>query len=272
MKNKIIVIDDEQHFLDSVRRVLNTAGFRDVELETDPANAIAIFERGDPIDLALIDVSMPGISGIEVLESIMRTSPDTECLMITAVNDAKVAVQCIKKGAYDYLLKPISRDDLVLAVNRALERKRLLGLLDIKKTSDASHLKCVEAFEPIITRSINLLRIMKEAELHAVREAVLHPLIGHAEGLSGERLRRKREGSQKQKRQEQQRAHASHPGWPSGKLQAAHRGLRPGRLRRRSSRSRCGGPSPSCTDGGCRSGSDCPRLRIRALPSVSLYP
>jgi len=142
MDSTILVIDDEQHFLDSVRRVLNTAGFRDVVLEADPANAIAIFERGDPIDLALIDVSMPGISGIEVLESIMRTSPGTECLMITAVNDAKVAVQCIKKGAYDYLLKPISRDDLVLAVNRALERKRLLGLLDINKTSDVSHFQC----------------------------------------------------------------------------------------------------------------------------------
>jgi len=185
MANTILVIDDEQHFLDSVRRVLHTAGFRDVELETDPANAIAIFERGDPIDLALIDVSMPGISGIEVLESIMRTSPDTECLMITAVNDAKIAVQCIKKGAYDYLLKPISRDDLVLAVNRALERKRLLGLLDIKKTSDVSHLKCVEAFEPIITRSINLLRIMKEAELHAVSNV---PVLITGESGTGKEL------------------------------------------------------------------------------------
>ena len=185
MDSTILVIDDEQHFLDSVRRVLNTAGFRDVVLEADPAKAIAIIERGDPIDLALIDVSMPGISGIEVLESIMRTSPDTQCLMITAVNDAKVAVQCIKKGAYDYLLKPISRDDLVLAVNRALERKRLLGVLDIKKTSDASHLKCVEAFEPIITRSINLLRIMKEAELHAVSNV---PVLITGESGTGKEL------------------------------------------------------------------------------------
>jgi two-component system response regulator AtoC len=183
--NTILVIDDEQHFLDSVRRVLNTAGFQDVAIETDPANVIAIFERGDPIDLALIDVSMPGISGIEVLDSIMRTSPDTECLMITAVNDTKIAVQCIKKGAYDYLLKPISRDDLVLAVNRALERKRLLGLLDIKKTSDVSHLKCVEAFKPIITRSINLLRIMKEAELHAVSNV---PVLITGESGTGKEL------------------------------------------------------------------------------------
>jgi DNA-binding NtrC family response regulator len=78
-------------------------------MEPDPANAITTFEGGDPIDLALIDVSMPGISGIDLLESIMRTSPDTECLMITAVNDVKIAVQCIKKGAYNYLLKAIFR-------------------------------------------------------------------------------------------------------------------------------------------------------------------
>ena len=185
MDNTILVIDDEQHFLDSVKRVLNTAGFRHVELESDPAKAIATFERGASIDLALIDVSMPGISGIDVLESILNTSPDTQCLMITAVNDAKIAVQCIKKGAYDYLLKPISRDDLVLAVNRALERKRLLGILDIKKTSDVSHLKCVDAFKPIITRSINFLRIMKEAELHAVSNV---PVLITGESGTGKEL------------------------------------------------------------------------------------
>jgi len=185
MDNAIIVIDDEQHFLDSVWRALNTAGFRDVELETDPAHAIATFERGAAIDLALIDVSMPGISGIEVLESILKTSPDTQCLMITAVNDASIAVRCIKKGAYDYLLKPISRDDLVLAVNRALERKRLLSALDISKTSNVSHLKCADAFKPIITRSINLLKIMKEAELHAVSNV---PVLITGESGTGKEL------------------------------------------------------------------------------------
>ena len=185
MHNRIIVIDDEQHFLDSVRRGLITAGYRDVRLETDPARAITLFERGDSIDLALIDVSMPGISGIEVLESIRETSPDTECLMITAVNDAGIAVQCIKKGAYDYLLKPISRDDLVLAVNRALERKRLLDVLDIRKKSDISQLQCVDAFKPIITRSVNMLSVMKEAELHAASSV---PILITGESGTGKEL------------------------------------------------------------------------------------
>ena len=185
MHNRIIVIDDEQHFLDSVRRGLITAGYRDVRLETDPARAITLFERGGSIDLALIDVSMPGISGIEVLESIRETSPDTECLMITAVNDAGIAVQCIKKGAYDYLLKPISRDDLVLAVNRALERKRLLDVLDIRKKSDISQLQCVDAFKPIITRSVNMLSVMKEAELHAASSV---PILITGESGTGKEL------------------------------------------------------------------------------------
>lgn len=185
MSNTILVIDDEQHFLDSVKRALNIAGFQDLRLETHPEKAIAIFESGDPIDLALIDVSMPGISGVDVLEAIRETSPNTECLMISAVNDAGIAVKCIKKGAYDYLLKPVSRDDLILAVNRALERKRLLDILDVKKKSDVSQLKCVDAFKPIITRSVNLLRVMKEAELHAVSNV---PILITGESGTGKEL------------------------------------------------------------------------------------
>ena len=124
MDNSIIVIDDEQDFLDSVKRGLIISGFRNVQLEIDPRKAAARFEQGEAFDIALIDVTTPFINGMGLLELIKKTSPDTECIMVTAMNDAKVAVQCMKKGAYDYLLKPISRDELVLTIKNALEKKR----------------------------------------------------------------------------------------------------------------------------------------------------
>lgn len=86
----------------------------------------------------MIDMTMPGMGGIELLEVIKNTSPRTECIMVTAVNEARVAVQCLNKGAYDYLVKTISQEDLVFSMKRTLERKRLLDILDIEKNKSRS--------------------------------------------------------------------------------------------------------------------------------------
>ena len=84
MDYRIMAIDDEQDFLDSVKRGLITSGFKDVTLEKDPKRAVSFFARGEHADLALIDVTMPGMSGVEVLEAIKCVSQDTECIMVTA--------------------------------------------------------------------------------------------------------------------------------------------------------------------------------------------
>jgi DNA-binding NtrC family response regulator len=185
MDDRIIVIDDEQNFLESVKRGLMISGFRNVQLEIDPRNAAARFEEGEAFDVALIDVTMPFIDGVELLELIKKTSPNTECIMVTATNDTKVAVQCMKKGAYDYLVKPISRDELALTISRALERKRLLDILDLEKKRTFPKLIHAEAFKPIVTRSDTLLRILKQAELHAGSEV---PVLITGESGTGKEL------------------------------------------------------------------------------------
>jgi DNA-binding NtrC family response regulator len=73
---------------------------------------------------------MPGMSGIELLDIIKTNHPCTECIVLTAVDDNRVADKCFKKGACDYLVKPISKENLVSSINRALEKKRLTGILD----------------------------------------------------------------------------------------------------------------------------------------------
>ena len=167
MSNSILVIDDERDFLESVRRGLITAGFKNVRIESDSLEAAELFRKEEPFDLALIDITMPGMSGIELLELIRAQSPYTECIMITALNEARVAVESLKKGAYEYLVKPVSRDDLIQAVERALERKRLLDILHLSKKAVPPGLEHTEAFLPIVTQSKKLLRVLKEAELHA---------------------------------------------------------------------------------------------------------
>ena len=167
MNNRIIVIDDEQDFLESIKRGLITSGFKNVRTETDPLKAAADFENEEDYDIGLIDITMPGMDGIELLEIIKTYSPKTECIMITAVDEARMAVQCLRKGAYDYLVKPISKEDLVVSLKRALERKKFVDILDLGKSGSIPKIVNMEAFKPINTQSAKVLRVLKEAELHA---------------------------------------------------------------------------------------------------------
>ena len=94
MDNRVIIIDDEKDFLESLRRGLITSGFKNISTESDPLNAVSLFTQGEDFDIALIDVNMPDMSGIILLELIKKSNPSTECIMITAVDDARTAVTC----------------------------------------------------------------------------------------------------------------------------------------------------------------------------------
>jgi DNA-binding NtrC family response regulator len=185
MDNSIMVIDDERDFLDSVRRGLITAGLKSVRTEEDPRKAAAAFEQGDEFAIALIDITMPEMDGIELLEIIRSTSPKTECIMVTAVDEARVAIDCLKKGAYDYLVKPISKEGLVSTISRALERRRLIEILDLRKGATLPRLSNEEAFRPIVTRSAEITRVLKEAELHAASDL---PILVTGETGTGKEL------------------------------------------------------------------------------------
>jgi DNA-binding NtrC family response regulator len=185
MDNSILVVDDERDFIDSVRRGLVTAGFKNVTTETDPHRVAEMFTKGGMFDVVLIDITMPGMNGIELLEVIRSNSPRSECIMVTAVDEARVAVQSIRKGAYDYLVKPISKEDLVSSLNRALERKRLFDILDLGKAQHVPKLKNVEAFKAIVSRSDKVFRILKEAELHAASDV---PVLLTGETGTGKEL------------------------------------------------------------------------------------
>ena len=185
MDENIIIVDDDRNFLESIRRGLATSGFQNIMMESDPRKAASLFEKGETFDIALLDITMPGMNGIELLEIIRQSSPATECLMVTVLDEAQIAVNCIKKGAYDYLVKPVSKENLVLSVNRALERKRLQDILEIGKKTSQPALNNAAAFAPIVTGSSEIYRIMKEAELHARSDV---PILITGESGTGKEL------------------------------------------------------------------------------------
>ncbi|MGA8181574.1 MAG: sigma-54 dependent transcriptional regulator [Desulfobacterales bacterium] len=185
MGSRIIAIDDDQIFLNSIKRSLVTSGFRSITLESDPKKAASLFKDGQTFDIALIDVSMPGMPGLELLENIKTNNPDTECIMVTGLDEAAAAVRSMKIGAYDYLVKPVERDDLILTIKRALERKRLFNIADIGKGTHPPELLNEDAFKSIVTGSANVLKILKETELHAASDV---PVLISGESGTGKEL------------------------------------------------------------------------------------
>lgn len=185
MLSHILLVDDELDFLESLERGLLMNGFQNTRAESDPHKAAMLFQDGQPIDVAIIDITMPGMTGIELLDVIRSSSPTTECIMVTAVDEASLAVSCMKKGAFDYLIKPLNMEELLVVILKALERKNLLEIQRIGKQKKILAFTNPTAFTPIITQSEKLLRIMKEAELHAASRV---PILITGETGTGKEL------------------------------------------------------------------------------------
>jgi DNA-binding NtrC family response regulator len=185
MQNQIIIIDDDLDFLEIIKGHLLDSGFKNIHTEDNPMKAASLFEEGRVFDIALVDMTMPEMDGLELLEIIKNISPKTECIMATAVNEARIAVECLNKGAYDYLVKPVSQGDLIFSMKRAMEKKRLLDILDIGKSQTLPQLVNKKAFKPIITQSQKVIRVLKEAEVHADSDV---PLLITGESGTGKEL------------------------------------------------------------------------------------
>jgi len=123
-KPKIINIDDEEVVLDSCTQILEGSDYivRTAENGTLGLNLVKEFQP----DLVCIDLKMPGITGIEVLEKITESNPTIVSIVITGYATVNSAVEAMKKGAYDFLPKPFTPDEFRLITKRGLERRRLM--------------------------------------------------------------------------------------------------------------------------------------------------
>lgn len=120
---KILIVDDELGMREGCRRVLSSLR-HDVETVDSVTGARAAIER-TAYDLALIDVMMPDGSGLDLCVPIHEKDPDAICIVITGYATIEMAVDAVKRGAYDFLPKPFTSDQLIVAVNQGLERRRL---------------------------------------------------------------------------------------------------------------------------------------------------
>jgi len=120
---RILVVDDDEVARDSAQVLLSRWGYQ-VALAASGEEGLELL-RESPPDLLIVDLQMPGISGLEVLEQVHEIDPTIICIMVTGFATLQSAVDAMKQGAYDFLAKPFSPDELKLAVGRGLERRFL---------------------------------------------------------------------------------------------------------------------------------------------------
>ena len=120
-RETLLIVDDEAPIRELLRRRLSREGYQCQEAGT-AEQALDILVA-DPIALVMLDIRMPGKSGIELLPEIKRDYPETAVVMGTVLTDINVAVQCLKQGADDYICKPFNLEEVSLGVQRALERR-----------------------------------------------------------------------------------------------------------------------------------------------------
>jgi len=119
----ILVVDDERGIREGCRRILMSEGFSaDVAVNGEEGLKLA---KAKPFDLILVDLMMPVMSGLEMMEQVRQHDPEIIMIVITGFATIETAVEAMKHGAYDYIPKPFTPDQVLAVVNRGLEKRRL---------------------------------------------------------------------------------------------------------------------------------------------------
>jgi len=180
---RILIVDDEVVALNSVRRLLRRRGFSSVEICDNGSEAVERINEGD-FDIVLLDLLMPEVDGLQVLESTKPFKPRTEFILVTAVDDLATAVKAVRLGAHDYLVKPVDNERLFLSIEKAYEHKGLLAGLAGTRTNDNA-LQIPEAFSPIVTQSPRIAELLSYT---AVMARSGNPVLISGESGTGKEL------------------------------------------------------------------------------------
>ncbi len=197
---RILVVDDEEAIREIVCSMLTNAGYE----ASQASSGLAALDRlnADNFELILSDLMMPEMDGIALLDRAKTVAADTPMIMVTAVHDVSVALAAIRNGAYDYLLKPFERDQLLAMVRRALEHRRLraenrayqsnLESLVAARTEQLRQaMTDLERSYDITLEALGDALDLKDAETegHSKRVTAFTIAVARAMGLTGEKIR-----------------------------------------------------------------------------------
>ena len=186
MKNcQILLVDDEESELDAYSLLLTSMGVRNVKTQADSREVMQTLETMQA-PIVFLDLNMPHVSGQEVLKRIKAERPHIPVIIITANSDIETAVECLKLGAHDYLVKPIELRMFSSALRNALEIGLLRNeVMSLKGINFGTGRKSHKAFDPILTRNPAMLAIFGYIESIAASSM---PLLILGETGSGKEL------------------------------------------------------------------------------------
>ncbi len=119
----ILVVDDEDGIRQALDRFLTRQGYR-VAQAPDASAALAALDQTHPLAM-LCDIRMPNMTGVQLLPKALAVDTDLAVIMLTAIDEPRTAIECLKLGAYDYLIKPVDLDELEVSLTNALRRRQL---------------------------------------------------------------------------------------------------------------------------------------------------
>lgn len=180
----ILLIDDEENFLLSAELTISSNGIKNIETCQDSRKVMKLLSRGE-YSLIVLDINMPHVSGAELLPQIVKKYPHIPVIVITAVNNVESAVQSMKEGAFDYVVKPVDDTRLFAIIKRGLEFTEMRNENELLKQSLLKEkLEHPEAFENIITESGSMRAIFRYIE--AIAKTNLPVLITGDTGVGKE--------------------------------------------------------------------------------------
>jgi putative nucleotidyltransferase with HDIG domain len=199
--DRILVVDDEEAIREIVCSMLTNAGHQTRQASSG-LKALEILNNGAEFELILSDLMMAEMDGIGLLERVKESYPDLPVIMVTAVHDISVALAAIRNGAYDYLLKPFEREQMLAMVKRALEHRRLrlenrayqsnLESLVAARTEQLRQtMTDLERSYDITLEALGDALDLKDAETegHSKRVTAFTIAVARAMGLAGDRIR-----------------------------------------------------------------------------------
>jgi len=146
IKERILIVDDEKNIVSSLQEILNDEGY-DIVTAVDGLDALEIVQS-EPPDLVLLDIWIPGMDGIEVLQAIKTYHPEIEVLVMSGHGTIDTAVKATKLGAYDFIEKPFSLNQLVLSVEKALKQRK--GRMNGNGVHDLAQHELPHCFEMMV--------------------------------------------------------------------------------------------------------------------------
>lgn len=181
----VAIVDDEADVLYTYSIILKSAGIKDIVIVQDPRE-LPIILKERSFSVILLDLTMPHISGIELLKFIVTEYPEIPVIVITAIKEIDTAIECIKIGAFDYLVKPVEKNKLITSIHKAIEIHRLKEeISDLKKRLLTDNLEEKDAFSDIVTVNQKMLAIFKYIEVIA---KTVEPVLITGETGTGKEL------------------------------------------------------------------------------------